>query len=91
MYLIELCRKSKTEHSTTLSSAIAPRFLVTNCPWLKGRVIRWSHDGIAVRYDTPNKPWDDDHLAPDPSRPEASVGNYSGIMTISPHTEVTER
>lgn len=90
MYLLDLAKKSKTPHSTTLSSAIAPRFRVSSCPWLKGRITRWSSGSVTVKYDIPNKPWDNDHIAPDADAPEASVGNYSGTMSISPRTEVTE-
>lgn len=89
MYLIELAKKSGAEHSTTLLPADAPRFRVTNCPWLKGRIVRWHHTGVTVKYDVPNTPWDDDHLKPDKDAPEAAVGNYTSSMSISPRTEVT--
>ncbi len=75
----------------TASLATAQRFRVTSCPWLKGRIMRWSPGGVTVKFDIPNTPWDEDHKPPEKDAPEAAVGNYSGNMCISPHTEVTEQ
>ena len=51
--------------------------------------MRWSPGGVTVKFDIPNKPWDDDHKSLDTDAPEGMVGNYSGGMCISPKTEVT--
>jgi len=72
------------------SLATAQRFRVTNCPWLKGRIMRWSQGGVTVKYDLPNTPWNSDHKPPEKDDPESHTSSYTGLLCVSSHTEVTE-
>lgn len=91
MYLLDLAMRKLTKPTTIASLADAQRFLVTNCPWLKGRIMRWSQGGVTVKYDVPNTPWNADNLPPEADDPESNVGSYTGNICVSPHTEVTEQ
>ena len=69
--------------------ADAQRFRVTNCPWLKGRIMRWSPGGVTVKFDLPNRPFTDEGV-PSDDDDLVRVGNYTGVMCLSSRTEVTE-
>jgi hypothetical protein len=43
-----------------------------------------------VKYDIPNTPWNEDHVPPEKDDPASHTSSYTGFMSISPHTEVTE-
>jgi len=88
MYLIDLAKVELTDHSMTHSLATAPRFRVTSCPWLAGRIMRWSPGGVTVKFDVPNTPWNADNVPPEKDDPESNVGNYTGVMCVSAQTEV---
>ena len=90
MYLLSLAMRTLATPRDVSSLQDAQRFRVTSCPWLKGRIIRWSPGGVTVKFDIPNKPWDDDHKPPDAEDPASHVGNYGGAMCVSARTEVTE-
>lgn len=89
MYLLELAMKTLVNATMKASLADAPRFLVTSCPWLKGRIMRWSQGGVTVRYDIPNVPWDNDHTVIPKDDPASHTSSYTTNMCISPKTEVT--
>jgi hypothetical protein len=89
LHLLELAMTKLESPRNVALLAEATRFTVTSCPWLKGRIIRWSLAGVTVKFDVPNTPWDDDNIPPDKDAPEAGVGNYTGVMCISGNTEVT--
>lgn len=90
MYLLSLAMMHLPNPRSVAELATARRFRVTDCPWLKGRIIRWSQSGVTVKFDIPNTPWDADHKPCDEDDPAAHVGNYSGMMCVSAKTEVTE-
>lgn len=56
------------------------RFRVTNCPWLKGRIMRSTTGGVTVKLTTKNQVPED-----------IAGGAYSSpIICMSGRTEVTE-
>lgn len=55
-------------------------FVVTNCPWLKGRIMRSTQGGVTVKFSANNQPPDDD-----------VVGSYNTPICLSSQTEVTEQ
>jgi len=61
-------------------------FRVSNCPWLVGTMTRASQSSISVRFKSPNVPYGDDGKPPE----EPLVGNWGGLLSISPYTEVIE-
>lgn len=89
MYLYELAKTVLKTHLEVSPLDSATRFTVTSCPWLKGRILRWSQGGVTVKYDIPNKPWNNDHKTPEADEPEGHVGNYTAAMSVSRNTEVT--
>lgn len=89
MYLLDLAKKTLESPSALASLAEATHFTVTSCPWLKGRIIRWSPGGVTVKFDVPNTPWDDDNLPPDEDDPASNVSSWTGVLCLSATTEVT--
>ncbi len=88
MYLLELAMRNLQSQTATASLATAQRFQVASCPWLKGRIMRWSQGGVTVRYDLPNVPWDNDHSKIPKDDPASHTSSYTSNLCISPNTEV---
>lgn len=57
---------------------LTTKFKVTNCPWMKGRIMRSTQGGVTVKLSIPNTAPGDD-----------VVGNYTAPICMSGQTEVT--
>lgn len=88
MFLLDLAMTTIPSPITTGSPATVQRFRVTECPWLVGKIVRWSPAGVTVKFDMPNHPFTDAGTKHDEDD-MGQVGNYTGFICVSAHTEVT--
>lgn len=90
MYLRDLAMETLKSPKAIADLDRAQRFRVSSCPWLVGKIIRWSQGGVTVKFSVPNTPWDEDHKPLEKDEPAAHVGNYTGVLCVSAFTEVTK-